>query len=396
MATASALNVNHGVLEWARIESGWPLERVAKRLQVKVERVNAWEKGKRQPTLRQVEELSRFLHRPLSVFFLPKPPELPPLAAEYRRLPGVRPGHESPELRLAVRQMLTRRENALNLMEEMGIPVPQFGLTAHLRERPSEVGARLRAALEVSVESQLQWRTEWEAWRTWRVRVERIGVLVFQYSKVPVDEVRGLSLLHESLPVAGINGKEIPEAKSYTLLHELVHLMLAAGKEEKPALLEKRSSEEWGSVERFAEIAASNALIPEQALGAAVGAGRSDLDWTIDGMRTLARRFRVTPLAMATRLRESGAMTWARYNAWREAWRKYVAKLPPRGGGFATPPEKAINRSGRPYVQLVLEALDANRITSVDAARYLDLKFEHFTKLRDMLAQGPLGGSTDE
>jgi transcriptional regulator with XRE-family HTH domain len=50
-------------------------------LQVKVERVNAWEQGDRQPTLRQVEALSRFLHRPLSVFFLPKPPELPPLAA---------------------------------------------------------------------------------------------------------------------------------------------------------------------------------------------------------------------------------------------------------------------------------------------------------------------------
>jgi hypothetical protein len=46
-------------------------------------------------------------------------------------------------------------------------------------------------------------------------------------------------------------------------------------------------------------------------------------------------------------------------------------------------------------VQLVLEALDANRITSVDAGRYLDLKFEHFGKLRDMLSQGPIRGSLD-
>jgi hypothetical protein len=89
-------------------------------------------------------------------------------------------------------------------------------------------------------------------------------------------------------------------------------------------------------------------------------------------------------------------MTWTRYRAWREAWDKHVAKLPPRSGGFATPPEKAINRSGRPYVQLVLQALDANRITSVDAARYLDLKFEHFGKLREAMSQGPIGGSADE
>lgn len=383
MSPANTLTVNPRVLEWARIESGWPAERVAKRLQVKVERVNAWEQGDRQPTLRQVEALSRFLHRPLSVFFLPKPPELPPLAAEYRRLPGIRPGHESPELRLAVRQMLTRRENALNLMAELGAPVPEFELIAHLNEPPARVGSRLRAALAVSIEDQLEWRSEWEAWRTWRARVETIGVLVFQFGKVGLAEVRGLSLLHAPLPVAGINGKEIPEGKSYTLLHEVIHLMLAAGKEERPALLEKRSGAEWQQVERFTEIAASNALIPEQALTAAIGRRQADAGWSVDDMRNLARRFRVTPLAMATRLRESGVMTWARYRSWREAWDKYVASLPPRRGGFATPPEKAINRGGRPYVQLVLEALDANRITSVDAARYLDLKFEHFGKLRD-------------
>lgn len=369
---------------------------MAKRLHVKTERVNAWEQGARQPTLRQVEALSHFLHRPLSVFFLPKPPELPPLAAEYRRLPKIRPGHESPELRLAVRQMLTRRENALNLMAEMGVPVTAFELIAHLNESPAEVGARLRVALAVPIEDQLQWRTEWEAWRTWRARVEAIGILVFQFGKVGLAEVRGLSLLHAPLPVAGINGKEIPEGKSFTLLHEVVHLMLAAGKEEKTALLEKRSSAEWQQVERFGEIATSNALIPEQALTAAIGRRQADAVWSLDEMRNLARRFRVTPLAMATRLRESGVMTWARYRAWREAWDKYVASLPPRRGGFATPPEKAINRSGWPFVQLVLEALDANRITSVDAARYLDLKFEHFGKLRDMLSQGPTGGSLDE
>ena len=34
------------------------------------------------------------------------------------------------------------------------------------------------------------------------------------------------------------------------------------------------------------------------------------------------------------------------------------------------------------FVQLVLKALDANRITAVDASRYLDLRFDHIEKLR--------------
>jgi hypothetical protein len=58
--------------------------------------------------------------------------------------------------------------------------------------------------------------------------------------------------------------------------------------------------------------------------------------------------------------------------------------------------EKAVSRAGRPFAQLVLEALSANRITSVDASRYLHLKFEHFDKLRVHLARGPGETSLDE
>ena len=65
-------------------------------------------------------------------------------------------------------------------------------------------------------------------------------------------------------------------------------------------------------------------------------------------------------------------------------------------GGLATPVEKAVNRAGRPFAALVLEALAANRITSVDASRYLDLKFEHFEKLGDHLREGALGASAGE
>ncbi|MGH8338564.1 MAG: helix-turn-helix transcriptional regulator, partial [Gammaproteobacteria bacterium] len=149
MPSNQAIPINPSLLAWARAESGYGVDRIAKRLQVKEERVEAWEKGERQPTLRQVEKLARFFHRPLSVFFMPRPPQLPALAAEYRRLPNVEPGHESPELRLALRQMLTRRENALNLMAELGEPIPEFSLRAHLAEAPAEVGRRLRQATGV-------------------------------------------------------------------------------------------------------------------------------------------------------------------------------------------------------------------------------------------------------
>lgn len=384
MSTSLDAMVNPPLLVWAREESGYPPELVADRLKVKAERLLAWERGDLKPTVRQVQLLAKFYHRPFGIFFLPQPPMLPPMAGEYRRLPGVEPGAESPELRLALRVMSQRRRVALQLIEELGNPITEFETSALLSEEPGEVGSRLRVVLGVSDEEQLGWKDEWEGWRRWREAVEAAGILVFQFPKVPLNQVRGLSLLNFPLPVIGINNKEsAPSARVFTLLHELTHIALSVGQEEEPALGEGRNAEEWSKVERFAEEAASAALIPANVLAGFLGRMSVARDaWDVPLVRSLAAKFRVTPLAMATRLRVEGALTWEGYDRWKAGWAEYLKNLKPRSGGFASPVDKALGRGGRPLAQLVVEALDANRITAVEACRHLDLRFEHFDKLR--------------
>src|SRR3989337_374998 len=160
MRTSRQALVNPTVLTWARQESGYSPEPVAKRLNVKPERLLAWERGELRPTVRQAQDLAKFYRRPFGVFFLPQPPSIPPLAAEYRRLPGVRPGVESPEFRLAVRIMLQRREVAFELAEEVGAAWSEFKAAAHISEGPTTVGRRVRDVLGLSIERQLAWRDE--------------------------------------------------------------------------------------------------------------------------------------------------------------------------------------------------------------------------------------------
>lgn len=390
MATSIPALVNPHLLAWAREQSGYSPGPVAKRLNVKPERLLAWERGEGKPTVRQARELARFYHRPFGLFFLPQPPALPPLAAEYRRLPGVTPGVESPDLRLALRTMSYRRDVLLELLEELEEVFIEFTAQAHLREHPTEVGRRLRELLGVKVQDQLEWKDEWQAWRRWRESVESAGVLVFQFPKVSLDQARGVSLLKFPMPAIGINSKEIAAgARIFTLLHEFTHIALAAGKEEQAALNESRNEAEWTNVERFAEEVASDILIPEEALQSFLRRMSLDRDaWNIPLVRSLAAKFRVTPLAMATRLRAAGQFSWEGYQDWREAWAKYIATLKPSKGSFAHPVDKTLSRAGRPFTQLVVEALDANRITAVQACRYLDLRFEHFEKLRLELRDG--------
>ena len=379
---------NPKVIAWARREGGFAVPRVAKRLQVNVPRVEAWKSGARQPTMRQIKLLAGLYQRPLSLFFLPEPPKVVPLAAEYRRLADVVPGQESTELRLAIRHMLVRRETALNLMEELGKEITEFRLSARLSDSHVDVGNRLRATAGITIEQQAGWSDAWQAWREWRSALESLGLLVFMFPKVSLQEVRGISLLRTPMPVVAANTKEFAEARVYTTLHEVVHLMLVAAQEETTALKDTHTPEQWKAVERFAEIAASHALLPEAWLESAVREEDRDGRMDLESVRRLAWRFKMTPLATATRLRESGYMTWAESRAWRARWDDHVARLAKKQGGFATPVGKALGRGGRSFAQLVVEALDTNRITSVEASRYLDLKFAHFEKLREGLATG--------
>lgn len=388
-----APRANPGLIRWAREESGYAIERVAHRLRVPEARVQAWEAGSRLPTLRQLKKLSEFYHRPLSLFFALEPPRTIPLAAEHRRLTTVHPGEESPELRLAIRHMQARRDTTLVLLEELGYDTPDFTLTARSREEPRVVGERLRAAAGISADEQSTWHDGWEAWRTWRLALEETGVLVFMFPKVELDEVRGIALLDQPLPVAAVNTKEVAEARAYTALHEVIHLMLWNGREEDVALRDQHTDETWAQLERFVESAASYALIPEAALGELVD--RRGVPRDVERIRSAAQRFRVTPSALATRLRSSGFLDWDEYHHWRADWESYLAAHPRGKSGFATPVSKALGRGGPSFARLVLEAWDQQRINSAEAARYINLRPDQFGALRERL-QAAAVGAADE
>jgi len=377
--------VNPRLLVWAREEAGFNREEAAQRAKRPVAVLRAWEEGETQPTLRQAEALAKLYDFSFSIFSLPAPPQLPPLAAEYRRLPGIRAGTESPELRAAIRRLVQRRRIALHLYAELGDEPIDFPLRAHLREDPQDVGEAMRAALGVPVSAQLDWVSEFVAYRAWREAVERLAVLVCQFPGKGLGEVRGTSILRFPVPVIGISSKELPLSKPFTLLHELVHVALAASREESPALTQVGPETHWLEIERFCETVAGAVLMPRNDF-----ARDSDVlqqtrtgNWRVEAIRRTARRFRVTPTAAATRALILGLMSPRMYNTWKGAWEAHHAAHPDRSGfGIATPAEKAVGRNGPLLTSLVLSALSNEQISSTDAANFLDVGYGHVETLR--------------
>jgi hypothetical protein len=76
---------------------------------------------------------------------MPQPPQLPPLAADHRRLAGVDAGHESPELRLALRKMsccATRRRSRTSS--------PAFAIRRLSSKRRTPTSSRLPGCVTAS------------------------------------------------------------------------------------------------------------------------------------------------------------------------------------------------------------------------------------------------------
>ncbi len=193
------------LIRWARTSAGMDLKQAAHKATVKEEKLQAWEEGTEQPTIKQLRTLGEIYRRPLAVFFLPEPPrdfQVQNLK-DFRRLAQGAAGGFSPALRFEIRRGLFRREVALELFQNIGSTPQPFQLLADLNEDPEVVGARLRGALGITLDRQGRWQAQgYDAFNEVRDAVETQGALVFQ-AAVPLEEMRGLAIHLEPLPLVG-------------------------------------------------------------------------------------------------------------------------------------------------------------------------------------------------
>jgi transcriptional regulator with XRE-family HTH domain len=221
--------VKPALLIWARERAGFKLQDAAEKIGIEKEVLQAWESGGDRPTISQLRRLGEVYKRPIAVFFLPAPPADFDAQREFRRLPGVTPQNESPQLRLALRAALFRREAARELYALLGEPIPEMTANARPDENPEVVGERIRQLLGISWAQQVRWPSAYAALNAWRSAIERLGILVFQTGDVELDEMRGTSVPHGPLPIILLNNSDAPHGRIFTLLHEFAHILLTNG-----------------------------------------------------------------------------------------------------------------------------------------------------------------------
>jgi Zn-dependent peptidase ImmA (M78 family) len=340
-----------------------------------------WEAGRAQPTFSQLERLANEYGVSANVLLLPAAPHIPQPPPDFRS-PG---GHE-PISRVARRE-LRRARHLQSLLAEVQVLPPQA-----LPTFPPGRGAAetIRGALGITVAEQLAWKSPERAFGAWRTALGRLGILVLQY-RLPHEELQGLSLpaVSGGPPVIFVNQGDWINARVFTLIHELGHLILARdggicdpwrfGPRVSSQPLEGRCNELAGAV-----------LVPgEHLLGQSearqIAAEPSDAE-VIRLLGSLGNRYRVSTQVVWYRIHDVGLVSDARFaGLWPQLRRPPIRTRPTtdddeRGG---IPRWKlATSRYGPQLVGGLIAALDRGALEPTRVLRALSLGTGDLAKLQ--------------
>lgn len=367
------------ILVWARESAGMDLPEAASKLRVKVEKLEAWERGEDSPTVNQLRKLGNAYNRPLAVFYLPAPPRDFQAMQDYRRLPGHGGRTDSPKLRAEIRAVRARRDIALELYAEMNEEPPHFQAKARLSQDPDRLASSIRGLLGVHYEEQVAWKSGYAALSEWRGAIENAGALVFQVSGVEVAEMRGFSMHETPLPVVVVNPKDTPTGRIFSMLHEFVHVML-----HQTGLCDMQEegtrSSENQRVETFCNRVAGAVVVPRDRLlqELEVVEQGPETEWRDDRIASLARRYGVSREVVLRRLLICGRTTQRFYRFKRQEYaRQYRGSTPGQVPQF----RRVLASTGPTFARLVLNSYYQERISVSSVSEYLNVKVKHLGRI---------------
>lgn len=378
--------INPAVLKWARTSASFSVGEVAQKLSVEEDVLSAWEAGADQPSIPKLRKLAELYKRPLAVLYLPEPPMSFLPMHDFRRLPGMGGGLYSPELSYEMRLAHQRRQLALDLLLEDGEKPPHFALKATIAGTAEKAGSAIRDALDLSYDLQTSWRETRVAFHGWRSRIEDLGVLVFQASRVDSTEASGFAHYADELPFIVVNRKDVWGRRTFSLLHELAHLMLhKSGVSDLDASGPRAPSDE--QVEVFCNQVAAAALLPKEMFlsePSVAGHPQGDLEWSDETIAALAKHYSVSRESIVRRLLTFGRTSEAFYGRKRqqyaEEYRARKQREKDNRGDKGIPrnmPRETVGDFGKPLVRRLLSHYHSERLSLAELSGFLGVKTRH-------------------
>lgn len=199
-----------------------------------LDQLNAWKTGEKQPTLKQLEAMSRKTRIPFGYFLLQTPPEEDIALAEYRTVGSKKNQKPSRELIDILDQMTAIQDWMRDELKREQSAANSFVGSCSLHDSTGEIAQRIRDDLALKTNWYREGKNAEDNFNRLRNTLAQHGLLIFTGGKVganthrPLDvkEFRAFTLIDTHAPLIFINTTDTANGRLFSLLHETVHVWL--------------------------------------------------------------------------------------------------------------------------------------------------------------------------
>jgi len=360
-------SVNIERLKWCCEDLGIDLDELPGCIGIAESTFEAFLNGEGGFTFKQLQKIADFFNRGVLFFLGDKPVnENKVHSAQFRSIANQKP-ELSTKIKAIVERAEKKRETYLALLEDLDEKPARFNISGLPHLNPYAAAERARDWLKLGEENSFD---------DYRAAVEARGVLVFRSNgyagdwQIPNESsIMGFSLYHEICPVIMVKKQMFDTRQTFTLFHELGHLILNHDSSIDDEVDFYSNSVSEVNANKFA----GALLVPDHFLEQVnLNAKPDDPSEYEDWLSDLRKRWGVSAEVILRRLLNTGRLQSGEYEAYRRWNLNRPQPKPAQKGNRGYRYREPMTIFGDGYVRTVFDALSAHQITLTRATSYLD------------------------
>lgn len=381
-------HINKNTLRFVREQKAISLNYVTRITKFKEDKLSLWENDDsgRFPTINQAKAIAKCYRIPfaglymnasdINIKHLPKMRNL-------RTLPDAMVDNSA--LNLAIADVLSARDLLLESKKALKEPATHFNVLINCPDdNVAQWAEEIRRTIGIDSNVQYKCRSARQLYLYIRNLVEAAGAFVHCFTGIDTEIVRGFAIYDGLMPIIGLNNDDRYPAKTFSIIHELVHLI----KRSSAVCNDMTDSISLQSEEVFCNAVAGAVLVPRVNLSRQLGEYTpNEID--LDIVSSLADKFSVSKEVICRRLLDTGRISQQKYSQLitviklqfendrkaAQEYRKLTGQGIPRNMS-----REAIDQNSSALCRTFFHGYREGIFDKQDISRYLGIKQNHIEK----------------
>ena len=314
MAARVDANINKETLSFICSQIGVSTDYLSQRTNQDKSKILAWINATDPslPTLIQAKSIATILRVPFAALYMDKdklPIKKLPKLRNLRSMLYDAPKDDS-SLNLAIADLIRYHDFLISTDTELEIAPPLFTLPVIAESAGVIDYAKvIREFFRLELNAQYKLTSSRQFYLYVRQQIERKGIFIHSFTGVDVEVARGVAVFNETTPIIGINDNDRYPAKTFSIIHELVHIM----KRQSTMCNEMFASFSNQSEEVFCNAVAGEVLVPTSALETIILSFKIN-SFDLHVIETLANKFNISKEVITRRLYDTNRFSKDEYN----------------------------------------------------------------------------------